>query len=288
MPRATTNGLELEYEVMGEGDPLLLIMGLGAQMVLWPNEFCERLVDRGYQVIRFDNRDIGLSTKLEEAGVPRVFKMIARSLVGLPVTAPYDLDDMAKDTVGLLDHLGIESAHVVGASMGGMIAQTMAIGHASRLRSMTSIMSTTGGRRVSYGSPKAIRQLLQKPAKSRAEAVDRQVEFFRISGGSLPRNEDKVRARAGLAYDRCFYPKGVARQLAAITVSGNRTKALRYVHTPTLVMHGDEDSLVPLRGGKATAKAIPGARFHLVRGMGHDFPEAAFPEMVDAISAHAR
>lgn len=287
MPRATSNGIELEYEIIGEGEPLLLIMGLGAQMVLWPDEFCERLAARGYQVIRFDNRDIGLSTKLDDAGVPRVMKMIARSFVGLPVTAPYDLRDMADDTVGLLDHLGIESAHVVGASMGGMITQTMAIMHPHRMRTMTSIMSTTGGRRVSYGHPKSIATLLQKPAKSRSEAIERQVEFFRVTGGSLARDEDKVRERAGRAYDRSFYPKGVARQIAAITASGNRTAALRYVRVPALVMHGSEDSLVPLRGGKATAKAIPGARFHLVRGMGHDFPEPAFPEIVDAISSHA-
>jgi pimeloyl-ACP methyl ester carboxylesterase len=289
MVRARANGIELEYEEIGEGPPMLLVMGIGAQLVYWPDGFCERLAARNYRVIRFDNRDVGLSTKLEGAGVPRVFRLMARALAGLKVAAPYTLDDMAGDTVGLLDALGIDRAHVVGVSMGGMIAQTMALRHPKRMLSLTSIASNTGDRRHMLLDPRAARVLLGKPPKSREQAMDRAEAFYRAVGSrGFALDIAALRSRAARAFERCLYPPGFARQMAAVLASGSRTKVLGKVRVPTLVIHGSDDTMLRPSGGRATARAIPGARFVLIEGMGHDLPEGAWSLLIDAIDAHAR
>ncbi len=277
MPHAAIRGIDLEYETFGEGAPLLLIMGLGAQMILWPDDFVASLVRRGFRVVRFDNRDTGLSSKISaRPGDPR--KLIARRVLGLSVPAPYTLRDMADDAIGLLDHLGIERAHVVGASMGGMIAQTMAIHHPERVQSLVSIMSSTGSRRHLLSKPRALRALLRERPRRRQEAVENAVAFFRACGGTTHAfDEEWVRDTAGRAFDRSFNPAGFVRQLAAILASGSRREALRAVRVPTTVIHGTDDPLILPHGGAATAAAIRGASFVPVRGMGHDMPSSTWP-----------
>ena len=283
---AAANGIELVYQEMGDpdGEPLLLVMGLATQMVAWDPEFCGLLVERGFRVIRFDNRDIGRSTKIAAAGMPSRFDMLS----GRRSTAPYLLSDMARDTVGLMDHLGIESAHLVGASMGGMIAQATTIEHASRVRSMVSIMSTTGSRLVGPPTLRAMRVLVGGAPRNRAATVERAVRTFRAIGSpGFPFEEDYVRKLAGVSYDRGHEPAGVARQLHAIMASGDRTRALRDVRVPTAVIHGRSDPLVRPTGGRATARAVPGARLRMIEGMGHDFPRALWPSFAEEIATNA-
>ncbi len=287
MPTARANGIEICYETFGEptDPPLLLVMGLGGQMILWEEPFCEGLAERGFYVIRFDNRDVGLSTKFDEAPVPDIQK----ALEGQAIEAPYTLWDMAADAVGLLDALNIERAHVVGMSMGGMIVQCMAIRFPERLRSMTSIMSTTGAPDVGQPTPEALEALLAPPPASREEAIEQGVRTWRVIGSpAYPREEGELRALVARAYDRSFYPQGTARQLAAILATGDRTAALREVRVPTLVIHGEDDPLVPVSGGRATAEAIPGAKLLTFPGMGHDLPRPLWPQILDAIAQHAR
>ncbi len=282
---APVNGIEIAYDEIGErdGEPLILIMGLATQMIHWDLGFCAMLADRGYRVIRFDNRDIGRSSRIE-APVPGTAPM----LLGFGKSA-YRLSDMAADTVGLLDYLGIDSAHVVGASMGGMIAQTVAIEHPDRARTLTSVMSTTGNRRLGLPKWSAFGALLAKPGRTRDEFIDRAVKTFKVIGSpDYPMDEPRFRDLVGTAYDRGHHPAGVARQLHAITTSGDRTKRLRRLDLPTLVLHGDADPLVRPAAGKATAKAIPGARLELIEGMGHDFPAALHQRFAEAIDANAR
>src|SRR5829696_2477939 len=235
MPKAQANGMELEYDTTGDpgAPPLLLVMGLGAQMIAWDDELCERLAAAGFFVIRFDNRDAGLSTKVASADGFDVMGAIGAALSGQPVDAPYLLSDMADDAFGLLDHLGIERAHVVGASMGGMIAQTMAITRPERVATLTSIMSTTGRRDVGNATPEALAVLLSRPPSDRDEYVTNAIATSRLLHGPvLPFDEERAAARAGAFYDRCFYPAGVGRQLVAILASGDRTGALARVHVP--------------------------------------------------------
>ncbi|MGZ3420997.1 MAG: alpha/beta fold hydrolase [Polyangiales bacterium] len=283
MPRAVSPRIELEYETFGDGEPLLLVMGLGAQMILWADDFVASLVRRGFRVIRFDNRDTGLSTKISQrVGDPR--KLMVRRVLGLPVPAPYTLRDMAEDAIGLLDHLGIERAHVVGASMGGMIAQTMAIHRPDRVRSLVSIMSSTGARRDLISKPKVLGALLRERPVSREHAIEGAVAFFEACGGTThPPDRDWVRQTAGRAYDRAFNPAGFVRQLAAILASGSRRESLRSVSVPTTVIHGTDDPLILPHAGKATAAAIRGASFVPVRGMGHDLPSTTWPLVGDEI-----
>ena len=286
VPSVTANGLQLEYETQGSPqDPaLLLVMGLGAQLTLWPEPFCEMLAGRGFYVIRYDNRDVGLSTKFEDAPPPNVLAALAGDIS----SAAYTLNDMADDAAALLDALGIAAAHVVGASMGGMIVQALAIRHPQRVLSLCSIMSTTGDRSVGQPAPEAMSVLLQPPPASREEAAERRVQGHRAWGGrGFPVSEDELRLDAVAAYDRSFYPMGIARQLVAIMASGDRTEALGNVSAPTLVIHGTDDRLVGPDGGEATAKAVAGAELLLVEGMGHDLPEGAWPELVDAIVANS-
>jgi pimeloyl-ACP methyl ester carboxylesterase len=261
-------------------------MGLGAQMILWDELFCLALADRGHFVIRYDNRDVGLSTKFEEHGTPDLLAM----MTGQESAAPaYTLDDMADDGIGLLDALDIESAHVCGASMGGMIVQTMALRHRAKVRSMTSIMSTTGNPDLPPPEPAAIARLLSPPATDRAAAIERTVDTFRVIGSpGFPFDEVRTREKATLSFDRCFLPSGQARQLAAIAKQPNRVPALRELDLPALVIHGAADPLVPVAGGRDTAAAIPGAELLVIEGMGHDLPAAVQARIVAAITALAK
>jgi len=286
--KIAANGIELEYETFGDSgaDPLALIMGIGAQMILWPDAFCQLLADRGFYVIRFDNRDVGLSSKINGSRAGDVRKLLVRGLVGLPITAPYTLSDMADDVVGLLDGLDIDSAHILGASMGGMIGQTLALVPSSRVRSLTSLMSTAGRRRDSLGSLKAIRALTGPAPRSREQAVESAVDFYQVCGSpGFETDWDRVRDTAGRAYDRCFYPRGFVRQLAAIFATGSRYHALRFVRAPTTVIHGAVDPLIRPAAGRATARAIPGAKLRMIEGMGHDLPEAVWPIIADEVEA---
>jgi pimeloyl-ACP methyl ester carboxylesterase len=282
---APANGLELCYQEMGDpdGEPLLLVMGLATQMIAWDEEFCAMLAERGFRVVRFDNRDIGRSTKLPDAGTPRLLAMATGR-----GAAPYFLRDMAADTVGLMDHLGIGSAHLVGASMGGMIVQTTAIEHPERVRSLTSIMSTTGSRRVGHPSYRTFGLLIGKPPREREAAIERVVKTFKTIGSpGYPFEEERIRELAGRSFDRGHSEAGIARQMHAITASGDRTPGLRQLEIPALVIHGKNDVLVNPSGGRATAKAIPGAHLKMVEGMGHDLPRALWPTFAEEIAANA-
>jgi pimeloyl-ACP methyl ester carboxylesterase len=289
MPYARSNGIQIEYETFGDpaGRPLLLIMGLGAQMVLWDEQLCEELASQGHFVVPFDNRDVGLSTKLDEHGTPNVLELMQRSRAGEDVAAPYSLDDMANDAAGLLDAIGIDAAHVCGASMGGMIAQTLAIRHPARLRSLTSIMSTTGNPTLPPPTPEAMAVLLTPPPADREGNIERALATWKVIGSqSFPFDADRIRRRAARQYDRCFHPVGVSRQIAAIAAHGSRVEALRSVATPTLVIHGDADPLVPVEGGHDTARSVPGAELLLIEDMGHDLHPHIWPRLVRAVSEH--
>ena len=283
---APANGIDLCFQEMGDpdGEPLVLVMGLATQMLAWDEGFCGLLVERGFRVIRFDNRDIGRSTKIVSAGVPRRLDMMR----GRSSSAPYLLRDMAADAIGLMDHVGIESAHIVGASMGGMIVQTMAIEHAERVRSMVSIMSNTGSRWTGMPSRKAMAVLLARPPRGRDAAVERAVKTFKVIGSpGYPFDEERIRQVAGRSYDRGHSTAGVLRQLHAITASGDRTQALRELSVPTTIIHGSGDPLVRPAGGRATARAIPGARLKLIDGMGHDLPRQLWPVFAEEIAGTA-
>lgn len=283
---APANGIEIAYQEIGDpgGEPLLLIMGLATQMIAWDEPFCAMLAGRGFRVIRFDNRDVGHSTQIEAAGLPKRTDM----LLGRRRTAPYLLRDMAEDATGLLDHLGVDAAHVVGASMGGMIAQTMAIRRPERVRSLVSIMSTTGSRWVGVPTWKAFGTLFARPPAGREAVIEHAVRIFRIIGSpAYPMDEARLRELAGLSYDRSHSRAGIARQLHAITASGDRTRALRNLRIPATVIHGAGDPLVRPAAARATARAIPGARLRMIEGMGHDLPRELWPDLVEEIAATA-
>jgi pimeloyl-ACP methyl ester carboxylesterase len=278
--------IRLCYDTFGDAsDPaLLLVMGLGTQMVAWHEDFCGRLAGEGFHVIRFDNRDIGRSTHLEGAPTPTIPQLLMRR-----PPAAYRLEDMAGDTAGLLDGLGIAAAHVVGASMGGMIAQTLAATRPDRVLSLASIMSTTGGRRVGQPALRVMPVFLRRPPGGRDAFIDHTALLFETIGSKgIARDDDELREVAGLMYDRGIDPAGTARQLAAILASGDRTAALRRITAPTVVIHGTADRLVRPSGGRATARAIAGSRLVKVPGMGHDLPRSAWDQIVDAIVANAR
>jgi len=289
MPQARANGIQLEYDTFGRSSdaPLLLIMGLGAQMVLWDEEFCELLARHGHYVVRFDNRDVGLSTKFDDKGVPDLASMMRPGADRS--SAPYTLDDMADDAAGLLASLRIDSAHIVGASMGGMIAQTVAYRHAPKTRSLVSIMSSTGNPALPQAKPEAMAVLMTPRPTDRASNVEASVLASRVIGSpDYPADEARLRQRAGMMYDRAFTPLGTLRQMAAIFAHGNRAPRLADVTAPTLVIHGVADPLVPVEGGRDTARSIPGAQLLELEGMGHDLPQSLWTRITDAIASHTK
>ena len=278
--------VELCYEPFGDPDrpTVLLVMGLGTQMIAWHADFCGELADRGFYVIRYDNRDVGRSTHLSDRPTPKVRELMTRRIR----RPAYLLKDMAADGLGLLDELGIESAHVVGASMGGMIAQTMAAEHPDRVRSLVSIMSSTGSRWSGQPAPRILPVFLQKPASGKEAYVERIVKLFALVGSpGFERDDDELRELASTSWDRGVDPAGLNRQLGAIIASGHRGQDLKRIRVPTLVIHGKSDRLIRPSGGRATSRAIPGARLDLIDGMGHDLPRGVWPRIVDGIEQNA-
>jgi pimeloyl-ACP methyl ester carboxylesterase len=292
MPTIAANGITIAYEDHGDptAPPILLVMGLGRQLTSWPIELVEALVARGFRVIRYDNRDTGLSTRFEGTTAPGIRSLLLRSLFRLPVTVPYRIADMARDAVGLLDALGIDRAHIVGASMGGMIAQHVAASHASRAASMVSIMSTTGNPWLPRAKPEAMRVLTGRPASADIEAqVAFTMQAARVIGSpGYPPDPARLEVRVRAEHVRGHYPAGIARHIAAIVADGDRRAMLKRIRVPSLVIHGDADPLVPVTGGQDTAKTIPDARLTIIPGMGHDLPLALVDTMADAIAGHAR
>ncbi len=289
MGRALNGEIEIEWEERGpsNGEPILLVMGLGAQMIAWRDGFCDRLVDHGYRVIRFDNRDVGLSSTT--AATPPSFGEMATLFGPRPARrpVPYTLSDMASDAAAVLDDAGVEAAHVVGASLGGMIAQTLAIERPERLRSLTSIMSKTGALHVGLPTPRVLRKVMQPTPVERDLALAYELERAEVTCGPLF-DRDAMERFLAEAYERSPERGGMAFQLSAMFASGDRTRALRNLDVPTLVIHGRADGLVRLSGGVATARAIPGAALEVHNLMGHDLPQPLWPALTDSIAAHAR
>jgi len=287
MPTAHVNGIDLYYETAGDEShpPLLLICGLGMQMVSRGSDWISNVAAKGYFVVAFDNRDAGLSTHLVECGVPDLLALLR----GEDPNIAYLLSDMADDVAGLLDALGIESIHVLGISMGGMIAQQLAIDHPAKVRSLTSIMSTTGNPHVGQPSQAAAEALLSLNPTSREESIDLATKVFEIIGSpGFPPDEDRLRRLAAEAYDRSSEPTGISRQMGAILGSPDRTHGLATVSVPTVVIHGTADHLVNPSGGEATAKAIAGAKLVMIEGMGHDLPEQVWDQILDEVDGNAR
>lgn len=288
MPRAQVHNIEIEYDTFGDptSKPLLLIMGLGGQMIAWQDELCETLVNRGFYVIRFDNRDVGLSTKFEEAGMPNLLELFAKIERGESIQVPYTLEDMADDAIGVLDDLNIEKAHICGASMGGMIAQVIAYRHPSRVLTLTSIMSSTGNPELPQVSRELRRELFRPYPTDREAFIKEGVRRGRLIYGSYPYDEERAYELRAKTYDRCFYPEGTIRQQAAIAATGNRKPNLSSINIPTLVIHGREDPLLPVEGGIDTAEAIPGAELLIIERMGHSMPLEVVPQIIDALVAN--
>ena len=275
MPTTTRSGVEICYDTFGsdDGEPLVLINGLGSQMIRWPEGFIDLLIERGFRVIVHDNRDVGLSQKFADA----------------TESPAYSVNDMAADTVGVLEHLGIDSAHVAGMSMGGMITQVIAIRHPERVRSIASIMSATGDDAVLSTDNEAVKIFAEPPETEREKAIEQDVRHRRIiSGPGFPFDEDAARDLATRCYDRCYDPSGRRRQMIAVTASPGRKAALSKLTVPAVVIHGTHDPLVPVENGRRTAEAIPGAELVEIEGMGHDLPAGAWATVADAIAANAR
>jgi len=284
--RVRVRGVDLEYETFGSaGDPpMVLIMGFAQQLIAWADSFCQQLAARRFHVVRFDNRDIGLSTKFDSAPRPNIPAILG----GDKTTVAYAIDDMADDTAGLIEELGFVSAHMVGLSMGGMIAQSLAIRHPARVKSLTSIMSTTGEPKVGYAKPEVISLMTRRPPADRDGNIELGLEVWRaLRSPGFPFDEPRVRDRITRAFDRCHHPAGVSRQFAAILSQSDRTERLREVRVPVAVIHGAEDPLIHVSGGEATARAIPGAKLLVVPGMGHDLPEDLWPLIIDTIAENA-
>lgn len=290
MSNVKANGIQIEYDTFGDSSsaPLLLIIGLGSQMIFWDEKLCEKLAGNGLFVIRFDNRDVGLSTKIEEAGIPDLMAAFEAQMKGEKIQAHYTLDDMADDSVGLLAALGIEKAHICGMSMGAAIAQTVAIRHPSHVLSLISIYGSTGNPELPQPKPEALNVFLTPPPEEREACIEYLIDSFKILAGSgFPFDEEWHRNLAARAYDRAFYPQGMARQLMAILAHYNRKPALKSVTAPTLIIHGDEDPIVPVEGGKDAAEAIPDAELIIIEGMGHDMPHnGAWNQIVEALVKH--
>lgn len=290
MPQAEANGIQIEYETFGEpGSPaLLLIIGLAGQLIAWDETLCRQLAQLGYFVIRFDNRDSGLSSKIVDAGVPDIMRAIEAKMKGEVINPPYTIEDMAADSIGLLDALGIEKAHICGMSMGGMIAQTIALKYPKRVLSLISIYSRTGDPEEPQPKPEAMQTLLAPPPEDRQAYIEFGTKLFNtISGPGFPYDEQWLLNHVAKAYDRAYCPEGSARQLVAIIAQNNRRPALEALSTPTLVIHGADDPLVRVECGRNTAAAIPDAKLMIIDGMGHDLPHGgAWPQIIDAIGDH--
>ncbi|KUO54784.1 MAG: alpha/beta hydrolase [Sphingomonadales bacterium BRH_c3] len=292
MPEITANGITIHYDTHGDpsNPPILLVMGLGAQMTFWPTELVEALAGRGFHVIRYDNRDIGLSHKFHGEKVPGMIWHMIRKRFGFPPKVPYSLSDMAADGIGVLDALGIERAHIVGASMGGMIAQLMAIEHPQRVLSLTSIFSTTGHHKLPQADKAAIEALTKRPASEEEEVLVEHGMMVATAIGSPGFRPDpkNLRERVTGYVRRSVYPEGLFRQMAAIIDDGDRTERLKSVNAPALVLHGEDDPLVKVECGHATAAAIPGARIKTIPGWGHDLPVELVDPIANAIAEHAQ
>ena len=290
MPKAKANNISIEYETFGtpSSPPILLIIGLGGHLIYWDDTFCRYLSEANRYVIRFDNRDAGLSTKFEQAGVPDIMDVMGKLMGGQKVTPPYTIEDMAADAVGLLDALNIEKAHLCGMSMGGMIAQSIAINYPRRVLSLISIYSTTGNPRLPPPKPEVLGLLMSPPPQEREAFVQFNVDLFRaLTGPRFGLDEQWVRKLMTREYDRNFCPQGTARQLVAILSQSDRRAALKNVRVPTLVIHGDADPLVSLEAGKDTAEAVPGAELRIMEGMGHDLPHGeAWTQIAKDIITH--
>jgi pimeloyl-ACP methyl ester carboxylesterase len=286
------NGIALEVEDHGspDGEPLLLVMGLGMQLLAWPDGFVDALVARGFRVIRFDNRDIGLSKSFDAAGLPNLALDSIRYAIGMKVKSPYSLADMAADSVGVLDALGIARAHVCGASMGGMIAQHLAAAHPGRLKSLTLMMTSSGARRLPGPSLKVRGSLISRPQNPRepSSIVEHYVELYGLIGSpAFPAPKDELRERFARAVKRSYRPAGTARQMVAIAADGDRTSLLGRIAAPTHVIHGLVDVLVPVPAGRDLAARIPGATLDVIDGMGHDLPKELWPRFVAGIAEAA-
>jgi pimeloyl-ACP methyl ester carboxylesterase len=293
MATANANGIQIEYETFGDplSPALLLIIGLGSQLIHWQGEFCQQIADNGYHVIRYDNRDAGLSTKHDELAMPEILEKIGALFSGQKVSTPYTIEDMANDAVSLLDTLNIDKAHICGMSMGGYIAQTFAIKNPSRTLSLTSIYSHCGNRKEFLPTQEAMAAMMTPPPEEREAYIEYMLKFFKlISGTGLPFDEEFHRALAAQSYDRSFCAEGTARQYLAIMVQKDRTAELSDLKVPSLIIHGDADPLVPMIGGKATAAAIPGASLKIISGMGHAIPNlnAYWGDIKDAMINHMK
>ena len=292
MPKVKANDVELEYETFGDpaAPAILLIMGLGGQLIHWPDDFCQTLAKAGYHVIRFDNRDAGLSTRLEHAPPVPLLKAGLFGALGLPVRSPYKLADMADDALGLMDALKLDSAHVVGISMGGMIAQILAAKHPKRVRSLVLLMTTSGHRWLPQPRMEIRMRLIKRPqGRDRESLVRHSMQTWRLIGSpGYPQDDALLRAKVERAFDRAYYPRGLARQTLAIIASGSRAALLRRIHAPTLVIHGADDPLVPLACGKDLARRIRGAQLEVIPGMGHDLPPPLLPRLAHSVLHHVR
>jgi pimeloyl-ACP methyl ester carboxylesterase len=293
MARVTANGIHIEYETFGEpaSTALLLIIGLSNQLIEWDDALCENMAKQGYHVIRFDNRDSGLSARFEAAGRPDILRTMEALMNNESVTPPYTLEDMADDAAGLLDALGIEKAHICGMSMGGMIAQTFVIRHPARAISLTSIYSTTGNPDLPGPEPQAMEVVITPPPEDREEFMEHYVKIYRtFAGAGIPFDEEYHRKLGAHYFDRAFYPEGTGRQLMAIMLQENRKTALSELSLPTLVIHGDQDPLVPFACGKDTAEAVPGSKLMIIEGMGHELPimNSYWVRILEAVVAHIK
>jgi pimeloyl-ACP methyl ester carboxylesterase len=286
MPAVSANGIQIEYDTFGDDSSpaLLLIIGAGGQMIYWEFEFCESLAKRGLFVIRFDNRDAGLSTKFDEAGIP---DMMA-AMEGKPVAAAYSLDDMAADAVGLLDALGIQKAHICGASMGGMIAQIISYRYPERVLSLTSIMSSTGNPELPQMKPEVLAAVFKPVPAEREAYIEHNVNLWRMLWSpGFPFDEKRLRRVLAEGYDRSYYPPGMIRQSLAVLKNGYRKSLIASIKAPTLIIHGDEDPLMSVEGGKEISQLIPSAKLLIINGMGHDMPKEVWSQITDAIYDHA-
>jgi len=289
MPKANVNGIEIEYETIGNpiSKPLLLIAGLGSQLLAWSDEMCENLADLGFFVIRFDNRDVGLSTKFERAGIPDMMEISAAYTRGEIPKIPYTLEDMADDAIGLLDTLYIKEAHICGASMGGMIAQIIAYRHPSRVLSLTVIMSTTGNPELPPSKPEILMQFFATVPSEREAYIEEMVKRDSLINGTFPYDESTSREYRTKEYDRSYYPEGIVRQLAAMAIPGNIKPYISSISTPTIVIHGSEDPFNLVQAGRDIAISIPDAELLIIDGMGHSFPREVIPRIIDALVANS-